>query len=143
VSIQPDIQGFITAQDRLRVVLGKDVTFFIRGTPVWPVGTQLNPETGRPFDPVIDPVSGAEETSVVKRAGVTFRPIHVNVEDPLGDKVQGGLRKATSVAVHIKDSDYADVQDAHKFVVNGTSYKLTDWERDDTTFRWIAFGEAR
>jgi hypothetical protein len=119
VSIQPDIQGFITAQDRLRVVLGKDVTFFIRGTPVWPVGTQLNPETGRPFDPVIDPVSGAEETSVVKRAGVTFRPIHVNVEDPLGDK------------------------DAHKFVVNGTSYKLTDWERDDTTFRWIAFGEAR
>ncbi len=140
----PNIAGFKEAQQRLRDQLGVDVTFKIPTAPVWPAGTPLDPQTGRPYDPTVEPQSGGGFTSVVKKVGLVFRPIKVNVEDPVGDEVQGGIRHGESLALTISVADYAAVQNAAQVNVEGTEYRvmsiIADPGLDD---RYIVFGEAK
>lgn len=139
----PDIQGFQDAQERLREALGQEITFLVPQVPVWPPGTQLDPETQKPYDPTIKPVSGDGFEEVVKTCTVIFRPIRVNVEDPIGTEA-AGLRKSTSMALLIDPDDYPDVEDATQASVAGTDYKITDFENDtELANRHIAFLEAR
>lgn len=144
--VTPDIAGFQEAQRHLRDEFGEDISFHIPVAAVYPVDTQLDPETGRPFDPTIQPETGGGFTDVVKHAHVIFRPIHVNLEDPLGDDhLAGGLRRATSVVLDIDVGDFADVEDATEVTLNTTRYKITDFERDGIVGvdRVLAFLEAK
>lgn len=139
----PDVSGFLDALDRLRADLGTEVTFRIPVAAVWPSGTQLDPETGRPYDPTIDPISGGGYQDVVKTAALASVLIRRGAEAEIGGDVTGGIRRATNVAANVAAADHPDVAGATQFVVNGNNYKIVDWERDDSTRRWIAFGEAR
>lgn len=140
----PDIEGFKAAQQRLRDKMGVEVTFRIPTPPVWPADTPLDPQTGRPYDPTVEPESGGEPVNVVKTVGLVFRPIKVNVEDPVGDEVQGGIHHGESIALSVSVPDYEDIQDATQVNLQGTEYRVTsiivDPGLDD---RYIVFGEAR
>lgn len=139
----PDIAGFQEAQQRLRDLMGVEVTFKIPVDPTWPAGTPLDPQTGRPYDPTVEPESGGGFDEVVKTVGLVFRPIKVNVEDPVGDEVQGGIRHGESMALSVSVPDYADIQDAAQVDLEGTEYRvmsiMVDPGLDD---RYIVFGEA-
>lgn len=144
--VSPDIAGFIEAQDRQRELFGEDIPFHVREAAVYPDGTQLDPETGKPYDPTIKPTSGGGFTDEVVRGIVIFRPIHTNLEDPLGDShLQGGLRRATSAVVDIGIADLARVADAAEATVKDVRYKVTDIEKDgiDGVDRVLAFLEAK
>lgn len=142
--MKPDIAGFAEAQHRLRQELGIDVTFGIPVAPVWPDGTPLDPETGRPYDPTVDPASGGGTTAVTKRVALVFRPIRVNVEDPLDGDVRSGLRRDESIALAIDTADYLDVRNATEVAVGDIDYKVTEIIEDPgPDDRYIAFGEAR
>ncbi len=142
--MQPDLAGFREAQARLREEMGVDVTFRIPVAAVWPVGTPLDPQTGRPYDPTVEPQSGGSFTNVVKRVGLVFRPIKVNVEDPVGDEVQGGIRHGESLALAVSVADHPDIEDATQLNLEGTEFAVTsiivDPGLDD---RYIVFGEAK
>lgn len=141
----PDITGFREAQDLLRRELGTDVTFKLPVAPVYAAGVKIDPQTGRPYDPLIQPESGGGHTTVVVRASPVFRPIRVNVEDPIGGDTHGGLHRQESVALDIDDGDFPKVQDAVEFSLYGIDYKITDAIGQGLTDvdRNIIFGEAK
>ena len=61
---RPDLDGFAEAQGRLRQMIGVDAVFLVDGEPIWPAGTPIDPETGKPYDPFLEP-----ETPLVTRFG--------------------------------------------------------------------------
>ncbi len=140
----PNIAGFKDAQQRLRDHMGVEVTFRLPTAPVWPVNAALDPQTGRPYDPTVEPESGGGFTDIVKTVALVFRPIKVNVEDPIGDEVQGGIRHGESIALSMSVDDHADVGEAVQVSLEGTEYRImsmiVDPGLDD---RYIAFGEAK
>lgn len=140
--IVPDVSGFVEAQARLRDVLGTDVTFYVPTEIVWPAGTAIDPETGRPYDPMAEPESGGDFTEVVKRVGLVFNP--VPDEAPTGADVRGGLRRDGNVAFSIDAADYPDIQGATEAETGGIRYRITGIEDDaGPDDRYIAFGEAK
>lgn len=72
--VVPDLAGFAEAQDRKRELLGSDVTFLQEPQVTFPPGTAINPDTGDPYDPTIEPESTVQP-SVVVRCAVYFRAL--------------------------------------------------------------------
>lgn len=54
-----DLEGFAEAQQLLRDQFGEDIDFYFPEEDAWPAGTQLDPESGQPFDPTVLPVASA------------------------------------------------------------------------------------
>lgn len=140
----PDIAGFKDAQERLRQQLGVDVTFEIPEPKTWGPDVAIDPESGEPFDPTTVPTSGGGTTEVVKRASKIFRPIVRSGEDSAVSSPIG-VMDTEHMAVVIGEADYADVQDATGFTVNGKGYGITDSTPDglDAIDRYIFYGQAR
>lgn len=140
----PDLAGFREAQSRLRHLMGVVATFRVPVAPVWPAGTPLDPQTQRPYDPTVTPASGGGFTMVQKTVALVFRPIKVNVEDPVGGDTSGGIRHRESIAMTLDVADYPDVQNASRVNLDGTEYKVTSIINDpNLDDRYIVFAEAR
>jgi len=60
---EPDLAGFAAAQRSLRERFGEQVTFYGDVSFTYPPGTRLDPQTSRPFDPVIQPTASAVATA--------------------------------------------------------------------------------
>ena len=71
----PNLAGFREAQERKRALLGEDITFFAEPVYTWPSDVPMDAQTGRPYDPVIEPLSSAAASAVV-RCGVFFRAVN-------------------------------------------------------------------
>lgn len=70
----PDLEGFRKAQIALREKLGRDCIFLTPVDATYASGVPLNTETGRPFDPTIEPVSGGGFASASFRALIIDNP---------------------------------------------------------------------
>lgn len=139
-----DVSGFREAQERLRDKLGADVTFRTPTPSVWPAGTPLDPQTGRPYDPTVEPTSGGGFADAMIRVGLVFRPIRVNVEDPVGADVSGGTRQRESIALSVSQRDFPGIVNATRVNVGDIEYKITQVIRDPgLDLRRIIFAEAR
>lgn len=121
----PDLDGFAEAQDRLRRVMGRDVVFRVPGVPVWPDDTVLDPQTRRPYDPTIQPVSGRDFSEITKRVSVVWQPIRASGQDQVSDERLGVMR-SERLALAISDADYGDVEDATEAIVSGITYRVTE-----------------
>lgn len=140
----PDIAGFKEAQDRLRTELGTDVMFDIPVPPVWPPGTQLDRETGEPYDPTVVPESGGGTTQVTVRALPVFRPIRTAGEDFV-EAGPGGITRDRAAALDLADEDYAQVENATHFTLSGMRFRVTEAIPDGIEAapdRHIIYGEA-
>lgn len=124
----PDVQGFIEAQERLNDELGEDVTFIALLPKVWPAGTQLDPETNEPFDPIIKPESGGDEVATVVRC----TPIEgaIRAQDPTRIS-PSGVRDTEELVFSVKLADTPLVIDAVYVDHNGERYHVTDIKNDD------------
>lgn len=137
----PDLTVFRDAQQRLRQSMGVDVTFQVPVPPVWPPDTQINPETGRPYDPTVDPESGGGHTPVVKRVGLIYKPI--STEDAVSEE-RSGVRRDKALALAVEVGDYPDIEDATEVTVGGVDYAITDILRDPgLDARYLAYAETR
>jgi hypothetical protein len=67
----PDIAGFADAQERLRVGFGELVVFLRPPELTWPDGTALDPETGRPYDPMV--AGSAVQSSGAVNCTIAFK----------------------------------------------------------------------
>lgn len=138
----PDLAGFRAAQRTLRQELGVDVTFRIPVAPVWPVGTQIDPETGRPYDPTIEPQSGGNTTPVVKHGSLIFRPI--TTDDNVAENEPIGPRRDKMLALAIEVEDYAAIANASDVTVEDRDYKVREILRDPgLDDRYIVYAEAK
>lgn len=63
--IVADLDGFAGAQRKLRANFGEPITFLGPPVTTWPPDTLLDPETGVPYDPVLEPTTTTNEQSVV------------------------------------------------------------------------------
>lgn len=124
----PDVQGFIEAQERLNDLLGEDVTFIALEPKVWPAGTQLDPETNEPFDPIIKPDSGGGEIATVVRC----TPIEgaIRAQDPTRIS-PSGVRDTEELVFSVKWYDTPLVANAVYVDHNGERYHVTDIKNDD------------
>lgn len=141
----PDTAGFFEAQARLRQELGTDARFQVRTAIVWPPDTQLNRETGRPFDPTIKPQSGGDLQEVVVRCSTLTRLVSSNVAGATTERAAGAFRDG-GIALGLPAADRPAVEDAAEVSVGGVMYRITDI-RPDPNFnevqRYIVFGEAK
>lgn len=135
----PDLAGFAEAQDALRARMGVDAVFLIRGEKTWPAGTPLDPETGRPFDPFLEPEVDAGDAEIVVRCSYVSRPMQT--QDPAGSPI-GAIDRGNAALV-VDPDDHAMVADAYRVRVGAEVYDLQEWRWDNVggMERWIAYLE--
>lgn len=110
---EPDIDGFIEAQAAFQDKFGRDVTFVTLGDVTFPPGTQIDPETDRPYDPTITGSAGAS-AAVVVQAIVVQQPL--KKEDEVLAAI-GEIEIGQSVLIldqadwqpQLADADYVEV----------------------------------
>jgi hypothetical protein len=97
----PSTSDFADAQRRLRAKLGVDVVFLIASDPEWPPGTPLDPETGKPYDPFLDPLVAQVDTEVTKRCSFVHRPLQGI--DPTASPIGPGDLGEATVIIDVDD----------------------------------------
>lgn len=132
----PDLQGFRDAQVRLNDELGEDVTFIAIEPKVYGPGVTLDPETGDPFDPIQQPISGGGEIATVLRV--------TPIEGAAGHQDQtvvgpSGVRDVMEPVFSVLTADILLIEDAIFVDHNGERYHITDVKNDDD--RYLVFTE--
>jgi hypothetical protein len=123
---RPDTAGFADAQDRLRQELGVDAVFLIPTALVWPPGTPLDPETGKPFDPFLDPVAPAANTEVTVRCSFVHSPL-IGI-DPAVSPVGGG--DLGSAALIVPLASYPTIRTATRVVIGEGTWDIQRFRYD-------------
>lgn len=130
----PDFAGFAAAQGRLREHFGHDITFYLPGdAPTYPPGTKVDPESGEPYDPTIEPSTGGEEVETVVRCNVVARPMGLSQRgiSPDTERAAIGWVEEGGVVLIIDTEDKAALvdPDAVGFDYAGERYEVR--QRDD------------
>lgn len=136
----PDLQGMRDAQVRLRQYTGEDVIFYTPTGEEWPPGTVLDPQTNRPFDPLIDPIASGWASAAVN-ANLAFRPVS-GLNDQTVELPIGNLELGQIVAI-MDIEDAKAVADATEFDAKGDRYKITQRKDDGigSNYRTLVWGE--
>jgi hypothetical protein len=132
--------GFQDAQRRLRAETGIDATFHIPGTPTWPTGTKLDPETGRPYDPVIQPEDDSgDETDVPLKVGKAVGSLNDDNDSPIG------IMSDAEGVLMVDVDDVASVASATEVTISNVRYKITQKRPRGLTrvMEWLFFVEAK
>jgi hypothetical protein len=133
----PDTDGFRDAQDRLIEGLGEDVTFITPEPKVYAPDVMLDPETGEPFDPIAEPISGGGETAV------TLRVVPIEGHQRADDETEVrpmGLMDTLSPVFIVHSGDAPQLEGAVYVDHNGERYHITDVKNDDD--RYLVYTEA-
>lgn len=137
----PDLEGFRAAQRRHVANMGHDATFHLPGAQTYPAGTALDPQTGEPYDPRIQPETNTGG-DVVKKVNVIQRPAGGGLEGPTV-AARNALMSAADVVLILLAEDHAAVQTATHVTVFGERYKITLFQPDGigTVHRWLTYCE--
>lgn len=122
----PDLAGFTDAQKRLREAFGEPVEFVKAAVATYPSGTKLDPETGLPMDPLIEPDTSSEDTEIVN-CNIGFR------SDSRGDFAKAdaaGWRDVEHVRFIADISDRAKIDGAVLARARGQEYKIVSTTPD-------------
>lgn len=138
--MEPNLAGFVSAQDALREKFGEAVVLTVPLPETWPAGARLDPETGRPYDPTIQPVSSGV-------AQAAFTAIVMDQTDLAAEQQE----RATAVGdmgewdlvLDVHPDDYPDASAATRAVVRGDTFAVTRWHPDGVRGidRYLAFLE--
>lgn len=135
----PNLAGMRDALERKRQSLGQEVTFVFEPVPTWPPGTQLDPISGRPYDPLVEPTEEDTPDPVVKQCSVAFRP---PFQEDTEEKALGDV-KTNVILVWLPLAEADDVVEAIAFCVKGERYRIRKQTEDGIgeDFRWLVWGE--
>lgn len=128
----PDLEGFATAQRRLRAQLGVDVAFHIPQAATY--AGDVDPESGQAFDPWEDPTTGGDFVDVVVRCSIVNRPLG-GVSDS-ADAAPIGLVASDHIALIVDESDYGSIVDATAFTLYDQHFKITEKRPDSLGAVW-------
>lgn len=136
--MEPDLAGFRDAQDRLRDHFGSIVTMLGDVQVSFPPGTRLDPQTGRPYDPTVEPSSSAQATSVVK-ANVAYRPMAGDPSEPAAI----GWVDTAEVMLNLASAAASAASGANAFLIRDERYQVVANHFDgigDAPDRYLIFG---
>lgn len=147
MSIEPNLTGFADAQERLRDKLGLDITFYWPLAMTWPAGTQLNPETGRPFNPTVVPTASGEASASV-RCSVIHRPFGLSrtgIEDQQTTTAVGMLSDENVGLIVKNEALWVSASAATEFEYLGERFEIRDTPRDTlgSVTRQLVVGEKK
>lgn len=127
MDIEPDFDGFATAQATLREKFGRDLRFYTPEETTYPEGTPLDPESGRPYDPTILPTaSGYVATDV--RVSVVNRPVQ-GTNDTMKRKAIGWLESGGIVLI-VDPADWASIETATEVEYADERYVIRQSDHD-------------
>lgn len=135
----PDPEALREAQRRLRDQLGVDAVFLIAGDVTWPPDTPLDPETGKPYDPFLEPETTGEALEITVRCSFVHRPL--DSADPAASPI-GAIDRGTAALI-LEPTEYAAVSEARRVRVGEETWDIQDWRHDVALRvpRWIAYLE--
>jgi hypothetical protein len=142
MSVTPDITGFQTEARNLRENFGSPVTFHVPQAPTWPAGTRINPDTGKPYSPMVEQTN-AEFADVVKTALVILKqgsPLRPQA-DSHWDEV--GLMSGMDIILDVDSDDYADIEDATEFTIFELRYTVEEFKPFGLAgqlYRYLVYG---
>lgn len=135
----PDLQGFADAQAALQEAFGLDCVFLVAGEQTWPAGTPLDPETGKPYDPFLEPDDPQGDTEITVRCSFVHKPLQGidPAQSPIGP---GDLGDA---ALLIPLDKYQSIKKATRVRIGEELWDIQQFRYDValTIPRWIAYLE--
>lgn len=138
----PDLAGFAQAQDRLRKHFG-EVCWFIREASVtFPPSTPIDPQTKRPYDPLIKPSASAQASGAVK-CNVAFRPtVGADAETQM---TPIGWAEETDILLIAPSAAASAASGAQEVLVRDERYKVVAMKPDGigSKQRLLAWGKRR
>lgn len=121
-AVAPDLAGFTEAQQRLRGGFGEDVTFFQAAVLTYPPDTPIDPETGEPYDPTVEPVDENQPSATVT---CTVAFITQANRDQLEFKTSAlGIEERTHVLAIADIAAEPQITGAIEFDWRGDRYKI-------------------
>lgn len=143
--VAPDFPGFVDAQARHRENFGIMVTFEIPSVKTWAPGTQLDPESGAPYDPFLEPATGATPRQELVRVNVISRPTGAGRGGLEGERNAGplGSMDSSEMALILAVEDFARVEGAERVLVLDDTWEVEGIRHDmlGPTRRYIVYLE--
>jgi hypothetical protein len=144
--VSPNIAGFKEAQERLREKLGFDIRFYTPLPKTYPPGTELDPETGKPYNATIRPTASGWASASV-RCSVVSRPFGLSrtgIEDQT-ESTALGIMSNTSVGLIMSEEDWPTASGATEFEHLEIRYEIRDDTPDSLggATRHIVVGEQK
>lgn len=140
----PDIQGFVTAQARLRETTGVDAVFHVPQAPTWDPDEPIDPETGRPYDPFAQPTAGGDDVDEIVRCGLVGAMVTGSVPRDDVSRPAIGPIASDDVALDMDPADYLRVQEAREVTILGHRYRVQEMRPDglaDTITRYFVYAQ--
>jgi hypothetical protein len=124
--VAPDLAGFIDAEQRLRTAFAEEVRFIFASDDTYPPGTVLDPESGRPMDPLVAPASSLPHTLSVQ-ANVAYRTGGLRSGSITGQSAvsRAGVFEEGQIIVIVSATVGATVEGALEFLARGERWKVT------------------
>lgn len=135
--MEPDLAGFKDAQVRLTESMGSLVVFLTPEETVWPSGAVIDPESNRPLDPWVQPESSGFASAAVK-CSMVYGPIKGTGDDQTVQSPIGPIREGEAAAIMFEDG-YAQASGATRAIWKETNWTVSEFTKDETPERWIAF----
>lgn len=137
----PDLAGLQNALAELREKTGEEVLFFFEETLEYPPGTEIDPETGKPYDPLIEPTKGESDDPLFIKCSVAFRPSFA--EDTEESRI--GNIKVNQVLLSMSITEWDLVASAVSFNVKADNYLIVKSTRDGigSDYRQLVWGERQ
>lgn len=142
---EPNVAGFVAAQDNLRARLGRSVVFKVPTAAEWPEGTKINPDTGEPYDATIQRV-GDRFTEVTKVCLVILKQASPLRPQADTESEPSGEMSGMDIILDVAAEDYPDIEDASEMTVNGLNYRIREakpFSLSESKYRWIIYGMQR
>ena len=138
----PDIAGYEAALQRKREALGEDVVFHFAETDAYPEGTVLDPQTGKPYDPLIEPSKAETPTPVTINCSVAFRP---SFQEDTDETQIGNIKMNVALVWVSLGAEWESIQAAVSFDVKGDNYLIRKTTEDGIggNFRMLIWGERQ
>lgn len=126
---EPDLNGYREAQIAMIAKLGTNVEFFMPVEEQYPEGTILDPETGQPYDPTVEPTASGF-TSATVRCAVALRPVTASKDEVLAAAI-GRIEEGEGLLI-VPRGDYEDndLDEATQAAVYGERYEITQKNLD-------------
>lgn len=141
MSVAPDLPGFKDAQQRLRDHFGEEVTFLGPPEEEWDPSVPIDPETKRPYDPVIEADTRTQPETVVK-CNVVFKAINRAGISGEAEATALGWVEGAAVMLIADISEMDSIADAVEFLVRDERWKVTATHVDGIggTQRYLVYG---
>jgi hypothetical protein len=142
----PDIDGFATAQRRLREKVGRVVKFYTPIDPTYdpalPSGA-FDPESGEPYDPTIKPTASGWVVASAQ-CSIVFAPLATIRRDELQGQPEG-IRSRLNKDLIIDVNDYWAASGATMYEIDSEFWKIVNIQADGigSKQRYIVYGQNR